>query len=340
MRQILSAEGQRLADGGPDLPQLRSMYRSMVWARFFDRKGVSLQKQGRLATYAPYEGQEACQIGSVSALAPYDWLVASYRDGAAMATHGYPPELLLAGRMGDERGGCPPAGVNVLPPSITVGGHLLHAVGLAWAERYRGRQQVALTLFGDGATSEGDFHEALNMAGVFRAPVVFFCQNNGYAISTPLALQTAAAAIADKAVGYGMEGIQVDGNDLLAVYAVTAQAVDRARTGEGSTLIEALTYRLGPHTTSDNPDRYRDRDETEAWRQRDPLHRVREYLTIQGFWSDHEQEELLQEVEQSVNQAVMRAESLPSPKPDHMFSAMFAHTPPRLDEQLAQNSER
>src|SRR5262245_60565509 len=233
-----------------DLDEVRRLYRAMVAARLYDRKGTALQKQGRLATYAPLEGQEAAQIGSAAALRPDDWMVATYRDAAAMWFHGYPWELLLLGRMGDERGGSPREGVNVLPPSITVGAHMIHAAGLAWAEQLRGSDRVAITYFGDGATSEGDFHEAMNFAGVYRLPVVFLCENNQYAISLRRDRQTAAETIASKAVGYGMPGVLVDGNDLFAVREATGEAVDRARSGDGPTLIEALTYRLGPHTTS------------------------------------------------------------------------------------------
>ena len=226
-----------------DVERARVLYRAMVGARLYDRKGTALQKQGRLATYAPLEGQEAAQIGAAAALDDGDWLLGTYRDAAAQVFCGYPMELLLLGRMGDERGGSPAEGVNVLPPCITVGGHMIHAVGIAWAEQLKGSDRVALTLFGDGATSEGDFHEAMNFAGVYSTPTVFVCQNNHYAISLPRSEQTAAPTIAAKADGYGMPGVVVDGNDVFAVHDAAAEAVDLARAGGGPTLIEAVTYR-------------------------------------------------------------------------------------------------
>ena len=271
MFQILTPSGGLAQESPLESALVSRLYRAMVFARTYDRKGTSLQKQGRLATYAPFEGQEAAQVGSAAALEPDDWMVATYRDAAAMWMQGYPLELLFAGRTGDERGGSPPDDVPVLPPSITVGGHMVHAVGLAWASKLKADNRVALTYFGDGATSEGDFHEAMNFAAVFDVPCIFFCQNNGWAISLPREEQTRSETIAQKAIAYGMPGVQIDGNDLLGVYATTREAVARARAGGGPTLIEAVTYRVGPHTTADDPGRYRDPAVTEEWRQRDPL---------------------------------------------------------------------
>jgi pyruvate dehydrogenase E1 component alpha subunit len=305
----------------------------MVAARTYDRKGTALQKQGRLATYAPLEGQEAAQIGSAAALRPDDWMVATYRDAAAMWFHGYPWELLLLGRMGDERGGSPPEGVNVLPPSITVGAHMLHAVGLAWAERLQGSDRIAITYFGDGATSEGDFHEAMNFAGVYRLPVVFLCENNQYAISLRRDQQTAAETIASKADGYGMPGVLVDGNDLFAVREAADEAVGRARCGDGPTLIEALTYRLGPHTTSDDPKRYRDPEEEAAWRARDPVERTRGWLAERGAWDRAWQEEIEAAEGAAIEAAVAAAESTPPQDPATPFDSMFAEMTPQLGEQ-------
>ena len=309
------------------------LYRAMVMARAYDRKCSALQRQGRLATYAPFEGQEAAQIGAVAALEPGDWLVATYRDAAAMWFHGYRWVDLILGRTGDERGGHPPDGVNILPPSITVGGHMIHAVGLAWAERIKGSGAVALTLFGDGATSEGDFHEAMNFAAVFAVPVVFLCENNGWAISLPRSRQTMAETIAHKADGYGMSGALVDGNDVLAVRAAVAEAVGRARGGEGPTLIEALTYRVGPHTTADDPGRYRHLDEVEAWRERDPLLRVRRHLEAAGLWDDAAQLQAEEEAAVELESAVAEAEALPALAAGEIFDAMFAVPPAALEAQ-------
>src|SRR5919106_7021564 len=242
LQQLVTPDGELIGAAPFGIDETRRRYRAMVGARLQDRKAVALQKQGRLATYSPFEGQEAAQIGSAATLRPDDWMVATYRDGGAMWFHGYPRPLLFLGRMGDERGGSPPEGVNVLPPSITVGAHMLHAVGLAWAERLQGRDRIAITYFGDGATSEGDFHEALNFAGVYQTAVVFVCENNQYAISLSRKRQTAASTIAGKADGYGIPGALVDGNDLFAVYRATAEAVERARSGGGPTLIEAVPH--------------------------------------------------------------------------------------------------
>jgi len=335
MLQILTPSGELLADPPMGLDDAVRLYRAMTFARRYDRKGSALQKQGRLATYAPFEGQEAAQIGSVAALRPDDWLVATYRDAAAMWMQGYPMELLFAGRTGHEQGGAPPKSVNVMPPSITVGAHMVHAVGLAWAERYRGSGRVALTLFGDGATSEGDFHEAMNFAGVYTIGCVFLCQNNGWAISLPTERQTRAKAIADKAVGYGMPGVRVDGNDVFAVYQATKEAATRARSGEGPTLIEAVTYRIGPHSSADDPSRYRAAELTEEWRRRDPIERLRRYLEAQERWTVALQDEFEREAAAEVDRAVAAAEALPAFSAGETFDAMFAELPPHLAEQRA-----
>ena len=336
MYQILTPSGEPVGGSPVDDEALARLYEAMLVARTYDRKSMALQKQGRLATYAPFEGQEAAQVGSATALCPDDWMVATYRDAAAMWTQGYPMELLFAGRTGHEAGGSPPAGVNVLPLSITVGGHMVHAVGLAWAERLRGSDRVAITYFGDGATSEGDFHEAMNFAGVFGVGCVFFCQNNGWAISMPRAAQTASDTIAQKADAYGFPGVMVDGNDVLAVHAVTAEALDRARRGEGPTLIEAVTYRLGPHTTSDDPGRYRTAGSSDEWQRRDPLARARLRLEGAGVWSEEREQQVVAGAARRVAEAIEAAESLPAPEVAHLFEAMFAELPAHLERQLGE----
>jgi pyruvate dehydrogenase E1 component alpha subunit len=335
MFQILTPSGDLVGTAPFDVTMTRRLYRAMVLARTYDRKGVSLQKQGRLATYAPFEGQEAAQVGSAAALDPNDWMVATYRDAAAMWMQGYPLELLFAGRTGDERGGSPPDHVPVLPPSITVGGHMVHAVGLAWASRMLGDGRVAITYFGDGATSEGDFHEAMNFAAVFEVPCVFLCQNNGWAISLPTADQTRSETIAQKAIAYGMPGYQVDGNDLLAVYEITRSAVERARSGGGPTLIEAVTYRLGPHTTADDPSRYRPADEPKEWQRRDPLERVRVFLSERNAWSEDWQAKIEAEAVTEIDRAIELAEALPPLSASQIFEAMFEDMPPHLQRQRA-----
>ncbi len=336
---LLTPAGDLVGESPVDLEGLRELYGKMVKARAYDRKASAMQRQGRLATYAPFEGQEAAQVGAAAQMEARDWLVASYRDAAAMELHGYPFANLILGRAGDERGGHAPAGVNVLPPSITVGGHMIHAVGIAWAQVLRETGGVAVTMFGDGATSEGDFHEAANFAGVYRLPVVFFCQNNGWAISMPRERQTASETIAAKAPAYGIAGEYVDGNDVLAVVTVMRRALELARTGGGATLIEAVTYRVGPHTTADDPGRYRD-DETAVWAERDPLLRVRRHLERAGAWDAGWQTQIEEAAAAEVENAVVAAERLEPFSAAEVFEGMFAEPTPQLAEQRRLLEER
>lgn len=337
MVSILTADGccNETLRPGLDDEHIRTMYRQMLTLRLYDRKAVSMQRQGRFGTYAQMEGQEACMVASTYPLEPRDWIVSSYRETGAMWMHGVPLKLLSLYWMGNEFGSHMPAGVNVLPVSIPVGSHPLHAVGLAYAGKYRQDGSVAVAYFGDGATSEGDVHEAMNMAGVYKAPCVFFCQNNQYAISVPVREQTAAPTIAQKALAYGFPGVRVDGNDVMAVYAVMREAVERARRGDGPTLIEAYTYRLGAHTTADDPTKYRDDAEAESWRPRDPLLRVQTYLHARGAWSEDWEHELLEACTGEVEQAMNDAEAVPQPPPQDMFRYMFAELPAALREQEA-----
>jgi pyruvate dehydrogenase E1 component alpha subunit len=318
------------------LEEMKQLYADMVEARTYDDKSMAMQRQGRLATYAPFRGQEAAQIGAAAALRPGDWVAATYRDAALNWKAGYPWRLLILGRIGDERGGQVPDDVNVLPPSITVGGHMIHAVGMAWAEKLKGSRRIALTSFGDGATSEGDFHEAMNFAAVYETPTVFLCQNNGFAISYPISEQTRSETIAEKADAYGMPGVRVDGNDVVAVMVAIQEAAERARSGKGPSLVEALTYRLGPHTTSDDPTRYRQQAELAEWEAKDPLERVRRLLERSGAWSPQWQQTLEREAAQRVEAAVEWAEATPPPTSEEMFARMFAEPTPPL---LAQGRE-
>lgn len=339
MFRLIEPDGSVLDRLPVTLDEMRALYADMVEARLFDQKSMAMQRQGRLATYAPFEGQEAAQIGAAAALRPQDWLVATYRDAALNWRAGYPWRLLILGRTGDERGGEVPESVRILPPSITVGGHMIHAVGLAWAEKLKGSDAVALTSFGDGATSEGDFHEAMNFAAVYETPTVFFCQNNGFAISYPTHEQTRSETIAAKAEAYGMPAARVDGNDVAAILAVVREAVDRARRGEGPSLIEAVTYRLGPHTTSDDPDRYRDERDTEEWRTRDPLTRVRKLLEKARGWTQEWQEDLEKAASAKIEEAVEWAEELAAPGLEDLFDRMFAVATPPLEEQRKMASD-
>jgi pyruvate dehydrogenase E1 component alpha subunit len=320
------------------IEEMKSLYADMVEARTYDTKSIAMQRQGRLATYAPFRGQEAAQIGAAAALRDDDWVAATYRDAALNWRAGYPWELLILGRTGDERGGQVPEGVNVLPPSITVGGHMIHAVGLAWAEKLAGSERIALTSFGDGATSEGDFHEAMNFAAVFQTPTVFLCQNNGYAISYPTSEQTKSESIAIKADAYGMPGIRVDGNDVVAVLVAVREAALLARAGEGPSLIEAVTYRLGPHTTADDPSRYREEIEGVDWEERDPLIRVRSLLERQGAWTEDWEEDLERQASDTIERAVEWAEAIPEPSFPEMLERMYAEPTTPLLEQLDERS--
>lgn len=321
------------------LEEMKGLYADMVEARIFDAKSIAMQRQGRLATYAPFEGQEAAQIGAAAALRSDDWVAATYRDAALNWRAGYPWRLLILGRTGDERGGDVPEDVNILPPSITVGGHMIHAVGLAWAEKLKATDRIALTSFGDGATSEGDFHEAMNFAAVYNTPTVFFCQNNGYAISYPTSEQTRSETIAAKAEAYGMPGARVDGNDVVAVLAVVREAVNRARNGNGPSLIEAVTYRVGPHTTSDDPSRYREGATEEEWRQKDPIDRVRRLLDKAGGWSPGWQTELEENAAEVIEAEVEWAEGLAFPSGEDMLDRMYAEPTQPLDQQRERMSD-
>ena len=339
MLQILAPDGTLVGESPVDDKVLSELYEAMVTARSYDHKATALQRQGRLATYAPYEGQEAAQIGAVAMLETRDWLVASYRDAAAMQRCGYPWTQLLLTRTGDERGGQPPDGVNVLPPSITVGAHMIHAVGIAWAQRLNETGAVAMTMFGDGATSEGDFHEAMNFAAVYQTPTIFVCQNNGWAISMPRRKQTASETIAQKADAYGMPGEYVDGNDVLAMYDAAKRAVDRGRHGEGPTLIEAVTHRIKGHTTADDADRYRSPDDTAEWVEREPLGRVRRYLESKEQWSPEWQQEVEASASEAIEHALAEAESLEPFSAEEIFDAMYAEVTPPLAIQQRQATE-
>jgi len=309
--------------------ELKSLYRSMLLGRRLDERMVRLQRQGRIGTFAPTKGQEAAQIGSIFTLRPTDWMVPSFRETAAMIWRGWPIEKLLLFFAGHLEGGQPAPGQHDLPITIPVATQLPHAVGLAYAAQYRGDDVVAMAYFGDGATSEGDFHEALNFAGVWHVPVVFVCQNNQWAISVPLKKQTHSRTIAQKALAYGLPGIQVDGNDVLAVYAAAREAVDRARAGDGPTLIECVTYRLGVHTTADDPTKYRSDAEVAMWEQKDPLTRFKAYLEKRNLL----EEGLDQRVDEEIAEAIRRFEATPPADPLVMFDHAYAELPPDLAAQ-------
>jgi pyruvate dehydrogenase E1 component alpha subunit len=314
--------------------QIREIYYYMLLGRLADNKALALQRQGRMYTFAQVLGQEA-QVAAVYTLKKTDWLIPAFREQAATIYFGMPLKNFYLYYMGNELGSAMPKGVNILPVSVPVGSHPLHAVGISWASKIKKEDDVSLTVFGDGATSEGDFHEAMNFAGVLKTPTIFYCQNNQWAISIPREHQTASKTIAQKAIAYGMPGIQIDGNDIFAVYAATKEAVDRARAGHGPTLIEAVTYRFGPHTTADDPTKYRKDKEVEYWKQRDPIDRLRKYMIANGLWDEKQEKKAVEKASKEVEKAVTEAEKTPNQSVDDVFDYTYAQLTPQLEEQKA-----
>jgi len=324
--RYVSESGERLSELPFGVDELVSAYRAMRRARHFDDRAVTLQRQGRLGVYRLFRGQEAAQVGAALALSEGDWLVPTYRETAAAITHGMPLSTALLYWRAHPAGWSFPEDLRILPFYVPIATQLPHAVGLAHASALRREGAVVLAFVGDGGTSEGDAHEALNFAAVFMAPVVFVVQNNGWAISVPTERQMRNTRIVDRAVGYGMPGVRVDGNDLVAMLQVMREAVDRARTGGGPTLVEAMTYRLAPHTTSDDPGRYRDGAQTEERERSEPVSRLRALLTSQGAWSEEAEQELLEELKAEFDEAVAQADAAPEPTPgsivEHVYASM------------------
>ncbi|MER7579841.1 pyruvate dehydrogenase (acetyl-transferring) E1 component subunit alpha [Kitasatospora sp. NPDC097691] len=317
---------------------LRELYRRLVVGRRYNQQATTLTKQGRLAVYPASTGQEACQVAAALVLGERDWLFPSYRDTLAVVSRGVDPLEALTLLRGNAHTGYDPRASRTAPLCTPLATQAPHAVGLAHAARLSGEPAVALAMLGDGGTSEGDFHEALNFAAVLNAPVVFLVQNNGYAISVPLSAQSAAPTLAHKAVGYGMPGRLVDGNDAPAVHSVLAEAVERARTGGGPTLVEALTYRIEAHTNADDATRYRTEPEVAAWREHDPILLMERALRELGVLDDRLVQEAADEAEALA--ARMRAEFHADPELDPMslFAHVFAEPTPQLREQAAQLS--
>ncbi len=329
--QILDEHGvldTKLAKDTLSDEQVAFLYERMIDCRQLDEIAFKLQRSGRIFTYPQNKGQEAAALGSGFAMRKgKDWLVPCYRENAALFLHGLPMENVLLYWAGDERGNIIPEGVRITPIAVPIGTQMLHATGIAWAQKLQKNDSAVITYFGDGATSEGDFHEAMNFATVFSVPCIFFCQNNQWAISVPREQQMASETVAQKGLAYGAHCIQVDGNDLFAVYKATRDARDRALKGGGVTLIEAVTYRLGDHTTADDARRYRDSEEVEQWKLKDPMIRTRKYLESKGLWNDAKQvaaQERAEAVARQVQDAVLNAAA---PAKAEMFDHLFAELP-------------
>jgi pyruvate dehydrogenase E1 component alpha subunit len=313
--------------------KLRQFYNDMVFLRTFDEKALKLQRQGRIGTYTSPFGQEACTIGSAHAMEKQDWAVPAFREHGLYLVRGVSLSKVLQYWGGDERGSKFEKGVNVLPVSVPVGSQPLHASGIGMAMKFKKTNAACIGFVGDGGTSEGDFHEAMNFAGVFKANTVMIVQNNQFAISVPRSRQTASQTIAQKAIAYGFEGLQVDGNDVIAVYNATKEALDKARSGKGPALLELYTYRMGDHTTADDATRYRKEGELEAWRKKDPIARFEKYLMREGILSEDLVAQIKKKAVSDVEKAVTDYESFPPEKPNDMFDYLFETPTKDLEEQ-------
>jgi pyruvate dehydrogenase E1 component alpha subunit len=337
---ILDQDGKVDEELEPDLSEefLLSLHRAMLLARRFDERMLTMQRQGKIGTFGPIKGQEASQLGAVAVLDAKDWLVPAFREMGAELYRGKKMEDVLLAYGGYNEGACVSEDLNNLPVAIPVATQTLHAVGIAYGMKYRQQKQIAMTFFGDGATSEGDFHEAMNFAGVFQLPLVFVCQNNQWAISIPRSKQTKSKTLAQKALAYGIPSVQVDGNDILAVYTAAKEAADRAKSGQGPTMLENITYRMSVHTTADDPTRYRTEEETEEWAGRDPITRFQKYLISKDLLSESQIDDLEQEIKEEIRDGQKRfderAKELGGPAA--MFDHTFAELPPAL---VAQKEE-
>jgi pyruvate dehydrogenase E1 component alpha subunit len=320
--------------------ELKTIYRYMLLARRADERMVMMQRQGRMGTFPQSSGHEAISIGGALAIKDSDWHVPAYREMAGMLYRGWKLENVFLYWNGFEEGAKVPDGVNDLPMCVPIATQLLHATGIGMAINIRKERQVVLTFFGDGASSEGDCHEAMNFAAVFQAPVVFICLNNQYAISVPLSRQMHNETIAQRAIAYGMPGIKVDGNDALAVYVAAKEAVDLARSGGGPSLIEALTYRWTPHTTADDPKKYRSEEEFKLWNAREPLARFRKYLLKKNVMTEEDYVALDAELDNQIKTAFQNAEALSKTDeltdPLNMFDYLYQDIPPVLQTQRAE----
>lgn len=344
--QIIRSDGEYDPNLEPHLSDdaLMKLYKYMVLVRRLNERLLLLQRQGRIGFCVDSSGHEACQIGSAFALTKEDWLFPYYRDAGMCLVKGLSMKALMdhvfanaddsssLGRQLNVHWSS--REYNIVSSSSCVASRLAHAVGTAYAMKYKNDKLVCLTTFGDGSTSQGEFHEALNFAGVWKAPVIFLCENNQYAISLPGRNQTASQSIAIKAEAYGFEGVQVEGNDILAVYKATRAAVDKARNGEGPTLIEAVTYRQGGHSSSDDPTRYRDKDELEYWKTKDPIRLFKVYLEKKGLLNDREEAKILESADNELTAAIRESEKTPKPDPKTLFTDVYSEMPWHIREEL------
>ena len=348
MSRVLPAEGdlRRVIGDGEGIPdgeveglghdELVALYRDLVLLRTYDERSVVYHRQGRIGTYAIFWNHEAMQAGSVFALEERDWIFPSYRESAIGLLRGMPVSTVLQWWRGHPTGWWSPEEYGVASICVPIGTHVPHAVGFAWGSRLKGEERVAIAYFGDGATSEGSFHEGMTFAGVMKAPVVLLCNNNQWAISTPVAEQTAAPTLADKAIGYGMPGVRVDGGDVLAVYESTREAVERARAGEGPTFIEAVTYRAAPHATADDPSIYVDEERVAEERENECVGRFERYLKRAGVLTDGRAEEIRAEALDLMRAGIADAEAEPPGDPGLVFEHAYADPPAALADDLAE----
>ena len=338
LRRVIG-DGEKIPDGEVDglgSDELLALYRNLVLLRTYDERSVVYHRQGRIGTYAIFWNHEALQAGSVFALEDRDWIFPAYRESAIGLLRGMPASTVLSWWRGHPAGWWNPTDYNLASICVPIATQIPHAVGFAWGSRLKGEDRIALTLFGDGATSEGAFHEGATFAGVMKAPVVLLCNNNQWAISTPLSKQTAAPTLADKAIGYGMPGVRVDGGDVLAVYEATRDAALRARAGDGPTFIEALSYRAAPHATADDPSIYIDSERVEEERENECVGRYERYLRRLGFISDADVEEIKQEALDLMRAGIAQAEAEPPADPSLVFEHAYADPPPSQANDLAE----
>ncbi|MFD2760595.1 pyruvate dehydrogenase (acetyl-transferring) E1 component subunit alpha [Lentibacillus juripiscarius] len=344
MFQVLDEDGEIVnKEHAPDLSDddLKELMRRMVYTRVLDQRSIALNRQGRLGFYAPTAGQEASQLGSHYALEQEDFLLPAYRDVPQLIWQGLPLYQAFLFSRGHFHGNQFPEGVHGLSPQIIIGAQYTQTAGVALGIKKRGKQGVAVTYTGDGGTSQGDFYEGVNFAGAYNAPAIFFVQNNQFAISVPVEKQTNAKTLAQKAVAAGVEGFQVDGMDVLAVYAVTKKARERALNGEGPTLIETLTYRYGPHTMAgDDPTRYRTEDLNDEWEKRDPLIRFRKYLEAKNLWSEEDENKVIEEAKEEIKAAIKKADDHPKQKVTDLIDIMHEELPSNLQEQMEEYREK